>query len=77
MKAFVEVQVRAGRVSSVLEKLRRVEYVIEATAVMGHCDIVATVRAPELETLTETVLKRIHELEGVTRTETLICVRSP
>lgn len=77
MKAFVEVRVNAGLVGSVLQRLRRVECIREVTAVMGHCEIVATVETLNLEQLTETVLKRIQGLEGVTRTETLICVRPP
>ena len=77
MRAFVEIRVEAGRVGSVLKKVRRVEYVRGATAVMGHCEIVATVETPNLEVLTETVLESIQKLEGVTRTETLMCIKPP
>lgn len=77
MKAFVEIRVKAGYVGSVLSKVRRIEHVKEATAVLGHCEIVATVEAPNLEALTESVLKEIQNVESVTRTETLVCTTPP
>jgi DNA-binding Lrp family transcriptional regulator len=52
--------------------LADVEGVGEAYSVTGDWDFVAIVRVPEHERLAEVVTDRIGQLEGVTRTQTMV-----
>jgi DNA-binding Lrp family transcriptional regulator len=52
--------------------LADVEGVAEAYSVTGDWDFVAIVRVPEHERLAEVVTGRIGQLEGVTRTQTMV-----
>lgn len=74
MKAFVEVHVEVGLAETVLESLRGVEGVKEAYAVTGHCDIVASVEVADFKALCDLVIRKIHAIKGVSRTETLVCM---
>jgi DNA-binding Lrp family transcriptional regulator len=52
--------------------LADVEGVAEAYSVTGEWDFVAIVRVPQHEKLAETVTGKIGQLEGVTRTQTMV-----
>ena len=52
--------------------LSDVEGVGEAYSVTGDWDFVAIVRVPQHERLAEVVTSRIGQLEGVTRTQTMV-----
>jgi DNA-binding Lrp family transcriptional regulator len=52
--------------------LADVEGVGEAYSVTGDWDFVAIVRVPQHERLAEVVTDRIGQLEGVTRTQTMV-----
>ena len=52
--------------------LADVEGVAEAYSVTGEWDFVAIVRVPKHERLAEVVTGRIGQLEGVTRTQTMV-----
>jgi DNA-binding Lrp family transcriptional regulator len=52
--------------------LADVEGVGEAYSVTGEWDFVAIVRVPEHERLADVVTNRIGQLEGVTRTQTMV-----
>ncbi len=53
-------------------KLADVEGVAEAYSVTGEWDFVAIVRVPRHEGLAEVVTSTIGQLEGVTRTQTMV-----
>jgi len=75
MRAFVEVVVKAGKVKPVMSELRRMRGVVEHVCpVTGHCDILATVELPNLESFSEFLLEKVQCLDGVVRTESLVCI---
>ncbi len=74
MKAYVEMNIVPGRIKNILRELRRISSIKEVSAVTGHCDIIASVEAGNMETFSKVLLERLQSLEGVTRTETLVCV---
>lgn len=74
MKAYVEMNVAPGKVKTILRELRRINHVKEVSAVTGHCDIIASIDAADMETFSRLLLERLQSLEGITRTETLVCV---
>ena len=77
MQAFVEIDVKSGKVKDVLAELRRMRTAVEhVCAVTGHCDILATVELPDLDAFSEFLTEKIQRLDGVIRTETLVCITS-
>jgi len=75
MRAFVEIGVEAGKVKDVLMELRRMRGVVEhVCTVTGHCDILATVGLPNLDRFSEFLMEKVQRLDGVVRTESLICI---
>nr|MDO8099088.1 Lrp/AsnC ligand binding domain-containing protein [Candidatus Njordarchaeota archaeon] len=74
MKIYIEMNVTAGKIKGILREIRRIREVKEVSAVTGHCDIIASVDVQNLESLSKIILERIQSLDGVTRTETLVCI---
>lgn len=75
MRAFVEVSVAAGKVKDVLAELRRMRGVVEhVCAVTGHCDILAIVELPNPDTFSKFLKEKVQRLDGVARTESLVCI---
>jgi DNA-binding Lrp family transcriptional regulator len=74
MKVYVEMNIAPGRVKDILRELRRISSIKEVSAVTGHCDIIASIDVGDMETFSTLLLGRIQSLQGVTRTETLLCV---
>jgi DNA-binding Lrp family transcriptional regulator len=74
MKAYVEISVAPGKAKTILRELRRIHYIKEVSAVTGHCDIIAAIDVIDMETFSKVLLERIQSLDGITRTETLVCV---
>jgi DNA-binding Lrp family transcriptional regulator len=75
VKAFVEINVAAGRVKNVLAELRRkVKVVQQVCVVTGHCDILAIVELPDLDSFSQFLTEEVQSLDGVVRTESLVCM---
>ncbi len=74
MKALVEISTEVGKARAVFDSVKKIENVKEAYLVTGHCDIVALVEAEDLKAIGDIILEKIHRIEGVVDTETLICV---
>lgn len=71
MKAYVLVNVRAGKTREVVEKLRQIEGVKGADACWGRPDIFAFVEATALA---QTVMDKIQNIGGVESTDTHIVI---
>ncbi len=74
MKAFVLINVRAGKSPEVVSKLRRIEAVKRAHVCWGRPDIFAFVEARNERALTNTVLEKIQTIEGIESTDTHIVI---
>jgi len=70
----VLIQTALGRALEVVKEVSKVEGVEKACAVTGAYDIVATVNVKELTDVADLVVNKIHCIEGVCNTQTLICV---
>lgn len=68
------IRTSAGKVYEVLEAVKRIEGVKEAYAITGDYDIIAKVELEKIEDLVDKVAKKIHNIEGVTRTSTSIAI---
>ena len=58
-----------------MAELRRMQDAVEHVCpVTGHCDILATVELPSLDSFSEFLMEKVQPLDGVVRTETLVCI---
>ena len=71
-KAYVFVKVSAGKLDQVMRTLSAMPQVVSAEGVSGHCDVIAIMRGPDLETLQNTILSTVRGVEGIQSTETWI-----
>jgi len=72
--AYVLITTALGKALEVADEVANVEGVKGACAVTGAFDIIATVDAKKLTDVAELVVNKIHCIEGVCGTQTLICV---
>jgi DNA-binding Lrp family transcriptional regulator len=70
--AIVLIQADRGALPSLGGELADLEGVAEAYSVTGDWDFVAIVRVREHEQLAQLVAGRLSQLEGVTRTHTMV-----
>lgn len=74
MRAYVLINVRAGRVREVVDAVSQLEGVQHADACWGLPDVFAYVETPDEKSLNLLVVDKIQRLDGVDRTETHIVV---
>jgi DNA-binding Lrp family transcriptional regulator len=76
MKAYVLINVRAGNAREVIEKVRQIEGIKQANACWGRPDVFTLADVPNEELLEETVLAKIHGIDGVESTDTHVVIES-
>jgi DNA-binding Lrp family transcriptional regulator len=74
MKAFVLVNVRAGKVPVVLAALRRIDAVEIAHACWGRPDIFALVEVKNERALGNLVMEKVQPVVGIESTDTHIVI---
>ena len=74
--AFVLIDALPARVAGLAEELADVDGVAEVYSVAGAADIVAVVRVARHDDLADVVTRRIHGLEGITDTRTMIAFQA-
>src|SRR5262249_60044361 len=74
MRAYVLINVRAGKVRDVVSAVSQLEGVQHADACWGLPDVFAYVETPNEKNLNQLVVDQIQKLDGVERTETHIVV---
>ena len=70
--AIVLIEAERDALSTLGGKLAGLDGVAEAYSVTGEWDFVAIVRVPKHDQLADTVTGQIGQLEGVTRTQTMV-----
>lgn len=74
VQAFVLIRARAGKASNVAEQVGKLSGCKLACMVTGRYDVIVLIEAADLKSLTETILSKIHAIDGVESTETAIAV---
>jgi DNA-binding Lrp family transcriptional regulator len=74
--AIVLINTDIGKVPDVAEALAEMEHVEQVYSVAGEYDIVAIIRVPQFEQMSELVSAHIARVPGVARTQTLTAFRS-
>lgn len=72
--AYVLIQTALGQALKVVEEVSKIEGVKSASAVTGAYDVVAVIEVKEVKEIADLVVNKIHAVEGVCSTQTLICV---
>lgn len=73
VSVYIFVQVEKGEPWQIAAKLSKIEGVKTAHAVTGQYDVIVFAELESLETLKD-VVKRIHQIEGVQRTQSAVCI---
>ena len=74
VKAYVLVQSQLGRARSVAKAMTKVRGVKMVHAVTGVYDVIVYLELPDMNALSELVIKKIQPVKGVERTHTAIVV---
>jgi len=74
VRAYVMIQVDAGVVGEVTDRVRDLATVTEGHAVAGEYDVIAEIVADEMYEAMETVADQIHDLDGTSETKTYVCL---
>jgi len=72
--AYVLIRTALGKALKVVEEASQIEGVKSACAVTGAYDVVAVVEVEKISDIADLVVNKIHCVDGVCSTQTLICV---
>jgi len=71
-KAYILIKVKAGRTKEVLQALKRLTGVEQAHSCFGQPDIFMFINVNDERALSDVVITKIHQIEGVEETDTHI-----
>jgi DNA-binding Lrp family transcriptional regulator len=71
-KAYILIKVKAGRAKDVLQTLKRLTGIEQAHSCFGRPDIILFVNVEDERVLSDMVITKIHQVEGVEETDTHI-----
>ena len=69
------IETDAGRLESVLSKVRKIKGITDISAVTGVYDIIAKIQTNDITRALSTVVKRIKKIEGIKSIESLVGVK--
>ena len=76
MKAYLVITAESGKARDIARAISALPGVIMADACWGVGDIYAVAEFPAWKDLNELVLDKIHQINGVIRTETHVAIES-
>jgi DNA-binding Lrp family transcriptional regulator len=74
VQAYVLVKASAKQVDAVLEAMRSIEGIVEASTVYGETDVICRVQVPDQPQLDRLVMRDLHAIPAVESTRTFIVV---
>jgi DNA-binding Lrp family transcriptional regulator len=75
LQAYILIQAEVGRADSVAAAIGGIEGITSVAAVSGPYDIIAVIRADNIDDLGRLVMGKIQPAQGITRTLTCPIVR--
>ena len=72
--SYILIQAAPGTTKTAADAISRIKGVKMAHAVTGPFDVIAFVEVPDLTTLSDLILAKIQNIEGVQKTQTAIVV---
>ncbi|MCL7489765.1 MAG: Lrp/AsnC ligand binding domain-containing protein [Desulfobulbaceae bacterium] len=76
VSAIILMNVARTKIDKVAEQLVEIKGISEAYSVSGNYDIVAIARVASNEDLAELVTKRLHSIDSILKTETMIAFQA-
>ncbi len=73
-KVYVLINVKRGAVKHVLKEISSLNNISEVSIVSGRYDMFAKIEGESLPVITDMIVNRIHKIDGVEKTETLIAL---
>lgn len=73
-KIYVLINVQSGTAKKVMREITKIKNVVETSIVSGRYDVLAKLEGKSLAELTDVIINRIHKIDGVERTESLIAL---
>ncbi len=74
-KAFVLVITSVGKTKEALNKLKKLDGIKSADAVLGPYDIIAEIEGDSIDSLGKLITEHVHKIEGIERTLTCQTIR--
>lgn len=74
--SIILINVERSRINETAEELAAIEGVSEVYSVSGNYDLVAVVRVPSNEVLSELVTKKLLKLSAILKTETMLAFKA-
>ncbi len=74
VKAYILIKTASGKEGDVLKALLNLSVTEEAHEVFGPFDIIAEVRARDMDSIVEVVVVRIRKIDGIIDTQSLIAI---
>jgi DNA-binding Lrp family transcriptional regulator len=71
--AFVMINCEMGAEGQILEGVKSIDSVKEVLGVFGNYDIILKIQCPDVSEISETIAKKIRQLDRVQCTTTLMC----
>ncbi len=75
VSAIVLLKVARNKINAVAEKLAEMDGISEVFSVAGEYDLTAIIRVKDNEGLADLVTNRMLQIEGITKSETLIAFK--
>jgi DNA-binding Lrp family transcriptional regulator len=75
MEAYIFIQTEIGKARSVAQACAGIQGVLKADAVTGPYDVVVLAQAENVDLLGQSVVARIQNVDGITRTLTCPIIR--
>jgi DNA-binding Lrp family transcriptional regulator len=72
--AYILIETETGAIGETLAALRALPAIVAADAVVGPCDIIAKVAAPEQRSIGYLVIDTIHAIPSIKRTTTCVAI---
>jgi len=72
VRGFILLQLVPGLEKEALNQIRMTEGIAEVTLVFGRWDAVVAVEAKTINRLTNTIMKQLRGIQGVSQSETLV-----
>jgi DNA-binding Lrp family transcriptional regulator len=76
VSAIILMNVARTKIDKVAEQLVEINGISEAYSVSGYYDLVAIAGVPSTEELAELVTKRLHSIDSILKTETMIAFQA-
>lgn len=75
VQAYILINIKAGKILPVIEQLAQLEGVKEAYPITGDYDAIIHAEVNEVREVHQKMIDRIHQIDGVTDTNTHIVLR--